>query len=86
MINDAEAIDNNLFADRFKIIEKYKGGMAEVLICQDIFNNRIVAAKTPYFAPELFSREARLWLGLGQHPNIVKAHLVHNIEPTHKLT
>lgn len=80
MINDAEAIDNNLFADRFKIIEKYKGGMAEVLICQDIFNNRIVAAKTPYFAPELFSREARLWLGLGQHPNIVKAHLVHNID------
>ena len=69
-----------LFCGRFEIIENHSGGMADVLICRDVRNHRIVAAKTPYFAPELFSREARMWLGLGQHPNIVRAHIVHTID------
>lgn len=70
---------NNLLAGRFQVISSYKGGMASVLICKDVHNGRLVAAKTPNKVPELFSREARLWLGLGQHPNIVRAHTIHEI-------
>lgn len=68
-----------LFCDRFEVIENCMGGMADVLVCKDVHNGKIVAAKSPHFAFELFSRESRMWLGLDQHPNIVKAHVVHNI-------
>jgi serine/threonine protein kinase len=54
--------------------------MAQVLVCKDIFNHRLIAAKTPMVASDRFSREARFWIGLGEHPNIVKAHIVHQIE------
>lgn len=70
----------NLFAGRFKVVDVHEGGMAQVLICHDIHNGRFVAAKNPNKAPEYFSREARLWLGLGYHPNIVQAHTVHKID------
>lgn len=67
---------STLFAGRFNIVAAYRGGMSEVLICKDKYNARLVAAKTSHFRTDLFSREARLWLGLGNHPNIVKAHTV----------
>jgi len=67
------------FAGRFKVVDVHEGGMAQVLICHDIHNGRFVAAKNPNEAPEYFSREARLWLGLGYHPNIVRAHTVHKV-------
>lgn len=70
----------DLFAGRFKVVGVHEGGMAQVLICQDIHNDRFVAAKNPNKAPEHFSREARLWLGLGHHPNIVWAHTVHKVD------
>jgi serine/threonine protein kinase len=65
-----------LFAGRFNIVAAYQGGMSEVYICKDKYNSRLVAAKTSHFSSDLFSREARLWLGLGSHPNIVRAHTV----------
>lgn len=65
-----------LFAGRFRIENAYQGGMSEVLICRDKYNSRLVAAKTSHLRSNLFSREARLWLGLGSHPNIVRAHTV----------
>jgi serine/threonine protein kinase len=70
---------NGLFARRFQIIASHKGGMAHVLICQDLFNHKFIAAKTPILAQERFSKEARLWIGLGSHPNIVTAHIVQKI-------
>src|SRR3972149_2465918 len=70
----------DLFAGRFKVVDVHEGGMAQVLICHDIHNGRFVAAKNPNKAPEYFSREARLWLGLGYHPNIVLAHTVHKVD------
>lgn len=69
-----------LFAGRFKVVGVHEGGMAQVLICHDIYNGRFVAAKNPNKAPEYFSKEARLWLGLGYHPNIVRAHTVHKVD------
>lgn len=71
---------SGLFAGRFHIVGAYHGGMSEVLICKDKYNDRLVAAKTSHFRSDLFSREARLWLGLGSHPNIVKAHTVLSCE------
>jgi len=53
--------------------------MSEVFIGKDIHNNRLIAAKknnSPYRTDDIFCREARLWLGLDDHPNIVKAHTV----------
>jgi serine/threonine protein kinase len=70
---------DEIFAQRFRLKSIHQGGMANVLICQDIFNQRMIAVKTPIVAPERFSREARLWIGLGAHPNIVKAHLVQQL-------
>lgn len=72
--------DGELFAGRFRTIGSHQGGMARVFVFQDMFNDRLIAAKTPYHAPHLFSRECRLWIGLGQHPNIVKAHVVHSVD------
>src|SRR3989304_4423336 len=70
----------DLFAGRFKVVDVHEGGMAQVLIFHDSHNGRFVAAKNPNKAPEYFSREARLWLGLGYHPNIVLAHTVHKVD------
>ncbi|MBI5549205.1 MAG: serine/threonine protein kinase, partial [Deltaproteobacteria bacterium] len=64
-------------AERFEVLSRHDGGMASVFVCRDSEGGRLVAAKTPRAAPDWFSREARLWIGLGNHPNIVRADLVH---------
>jgi len=80
MLSKQQKESSELIGGRFNVIGSYIGGMAEVLILQDIINRRIVAAKTPHIAEDHFSRESRLWLGLGRHPNIVRAHTVYNFK------
>ncbi len=69
-----------LFAQRFEIIRTYEGGMGEVLICRDHFNGRLIAAKTANTQPDRFNREVRIWIALGQHEHIVRAHVLYYVD------
>ncbi len=66
--------------DQYKVIEKHRGGMSVVYIVLDEFSQRRFAVKTlkeellsDRAAVSRFSREAKTWLNLGRHPNIVEA-------------
>ncbi len=76
--------------DRFEIFDVHEGGMSLVYVVHDHLGNSgrtVVALKT--LKDELlghkirrsrFATECRLWVQLGQHPNIVQAHAVEIIE------
>lgn len=76
--------------DRFEIFDVHEGGMSLVYVVNDhvVQSGRsVVALKT--LKDELlghkvrrsrFANECRLWVQLGQHPNIVQAHAVEIIE------
>jgi len=73
--------------DKFRICQIYEGGMALVYIVEDIETGRKAAAKTmreemlsdPMLIAR-FKREMRIWVGLGNHPNIVRAFFVKDID------
>jgi len=73
--------------DQYKVIEKHRGGMSVVYIVLDEFSQRHFAVKTlkeellsDRAAVNRFSREAKTWLNLGRHPNIVEAIIYREIE------
>ncbi|MFO7947459.1 MAG: PQQ-binding-like beta-propeller repeat protein [Armatimonadota bacterium] len=66
--------------DQYKVIEKHRGGMSVVYVVLDDFSQRRFAVKTlkeelleDRPSVERFSREARTWMNLGRHKNIVEA-------------
>lgn len=65
-----------LLLDRFKILKTYEGGMGKVFVLKDIQNDRLVAAKVAKCNADNFNREARFWIGLGEHENIATAYIV----------
>jgi serine/threonine protein kinase len=76
--------------DRFEIFDVHEGGMSLVYVVHDHMvqcGRSVVALKT--LKDELlgnkvrrsrFAKECRIWVQLGQHPNIVQAHAVEIIE------
>lgn len=73
--------------DQYKVIEKHRGGMSVVYIVLDEFSQRKFAVKTQKeellvdrAAVERFSREAKTWMNLGRHPNIVEAIIYRELE------
>jgi len=76
--------------DRFEIFDVHEGGMSLVYVVHDHLGKSgrpVVALKT--LKDELlghkirrsrFATECRLWVQLGQHPNIVQAYAVEIIE------
>ncbi|RMH02369.1 MAG: hypothetical protein D6706_00240 [Chloroflexi bacterium] len=75
-----------LIANRYAVVHKLSGGMAIVFLCRDQITNDLVALKTfkPEFlshrlARDLFLREGTMWVELGYHPHIVRAHRVERI-------
>jgi serine/threonine protein kinase len=75
---------------RFQVFDVYEGGMSLVYVVNDQLGGsgpQVVALKTP--RDELlrsrilisrFAAECRLWVQLGEHPNIVRAHSVEIID------
>jgi len=75
----------NLF-ESLRIIDVVDGGMALVYILNDTQTGEKVVAKTlreeflnDKIMIKRFRREMRIWLGLGEHPNIVRAFFVQDI-------
>jgi serine/threonine protein kinase/lipopolysaccharide biosynthesis regulator YciM len=75
-----------LIAGRYEVVSQLTGGMGLVYLCRDQQTSELVALKT--FKPEylshriardLFLREGTMWVELGSHPNIVRAHRVERI-------
>jgi serine/threonine protein kinase len=76
--------------ERYEVFEVHRGGMGLVYVVHDHLggaNRRVVALKT--LREELmfdaersarFAKECRLWVRLGEHPNIVRALAVEEIE------
>jgi serine/threonine protein kinase len=76
--------------NRFEVFDVHEGGMSRVYVVHDHMvgtGRSVVALKT--LKDELlgnrvrrsrFAKECRLWVQLGQHPNIVQAHSVEIIE------
>jgi tetratricopeptide (TPR) repeat protein len=73
-------------AGRYEVVTTLTGGMGIVYLCRDHVTNQAVALKT--FKPEylshrlardLFLREGTMWVELGSHPHIVRAHRVERI-------
>lgn len=73
-------------AGRYEVVTTLTGGMGIVYLCRDHQSNLPVALKT--FKPEylshrlardLFLREGTMWVELGSHPHIVRAHRVERI-------
>src|SRR4051795_13359443 len=72
--------------DRFEVFDIHEGGMSLVYVAHDHLGasgRTVVALKT--LKDELlghrvrrsrFATECRLWVQIGQHPNIVQAHAV----------
>ncbi|NPV48872.1 MAG: PQQ-binding-like beta-propeller repeat protein [Armatimonadetes bacterium] len=72
---------------QYVVIEKHYGGMAVVYVCLDEFSQRRFAVKTlkeellsDRTATSRFADEARTWMNLGRHPNIVEAIIYREIE------
>jgi eukaryotic-like serine/threonine-protein kinase len=71
------------------IYQTLRGGMGIVMIVHDKETDRLLAAKTfqdaafdgPHGSKivERFKQEARVWIALGSHPNIVEAHRIREI-------
>lgn len=75
-----------LVAGRYEVVNTQIGGMGLVHLCRDQRTNDLVALKTfkPEFLPnraarDLFLREGTMWVQLGHHPHIVRAHRVERI-------
>ena len=76
--------------DRFEIFDVHEGGMSLVYVVHDHMvqsGRSVVALKTlkddllgRKIRRSRFAKECRLWVQLGQHPNIVQAHAVEIIE------
>jgi len=71
---------------RYEILRILKGGMGVVYVCYDNETGYPIAIKTfqdkcfpDEKAKKDFVREAEIWIRLGKHKNIVKAHWVNNI-------
>lgn len=73
-------------AGRYEVVTTLTGGMGIVYLCRDHKTNQAVALKT--FKPEylshrlardLFLREGTMWVELGTHPHVVRAHRVERI-------
>lgn len=72
--------------DAHRIVDVCEGGMATVYILEDIDTGARIAAKTirdEFLADAAlvarFRREMRIWVGLGAHPNIVRAFSIKDI-------
>jgi serine/threonine protein kinase len=71
----------------FRIVAIHKGGMAIVYIVEDTETGKRAAAKTireeflndPSLVAR-FRREMKIWVGMGDHPNVVRAFFVKNIQ------
>ena len=80
----------DFIGDRFEVFDIHEGGMSLVYVAHDHLGasgRTVVALKT--LKDELlghrvrrsrFATECRLWVQLGQHPNIVQAHAVEIID------
>ena len=74
-------------ADRYEVVKVLTGGMGVVYLCADHAEEGApVALKTfkPKYLPDRaardrFLREGTIWVGLGHHPNIVRAHRVERL-------
>lgn len=73
----------DIIAGRYSVVKVLEGGMAQVYLCLEMNEMRPVALKT--FKPEFLGdpetrerslHECGLWINLGEHPNIVRAHAV----------
>jgi len=76
-----------LIQDRYKVSAILHGGMGLVYVCHDLSEHRLVALKTlqdhlitQFTGMERFVREARTWIMLGRHLNIVHASKVEQIQ------
>jgi eukaryotic-like serine/threonine-protein kinase len=72
---------------QYVVTAKHYGGMSVVYICLDEFSQRRFAVKTlkdellvDRTATSRFAAEARTWLNLGRHPNIVEAIIYREME------
>lgn len=68
-----------LIGGRYRVHQRFEGGMSEVYQCQDTEIDRLIALKTlkPHLIDdeqqiEHFAREVLNWVQLGKHPNIVR--------------
>jgi serine/threonine protein kinase len=76
--------------NRFQVFDIHEGGMSLVYVVNDQMNGpgpKVVALKTlrddllgSRIRISRFAAECRLWVQLGEHPNIVRAHSVEVIE------
>jgi len=76
--------------NRFQVFDVHEGGMSLVYVVNDQMNGpgpKVVALKTlrddllgSRIRISRFAAECRLWVQLGEHPNIVRAHAVEVIE------
>jgi tetratricopeptide (TPR) repeat protein/tRNA A-37 threonylcarbamoyl transferase component Bud32 len=73
----------NREGDRYEVQRVLRGGMGVIYVCYDTHEDRRVAIKTfqsKYLnnehARERFRQEARVWMDLEKHPNIVQARKV----------
>lgn len=73
--------------EKFLVRQVHEGGMAVVYVVEDVETGKKAAAKT--MREELlgdptmvarFRRETRIWVGLGSHPNVVRAFFVKDID------
>ncbi len=73
--------------DQYRVVEKHRGGMSIVYIVLDEFSQRRFAVKTlkeellaDRSAVTRFAQEARTWMNVGRHPNIVEAVIYREID------
>lgn len=73
--------------DQYRVVEKHRGGMSIVYIVLDEFSQRRFAVKTlkeelllDRVAVNRFAQEARTWMNVGRHPNIVEAIIYREID------
>lgn len=80
-------VSGDKIADRYEVVKVLTGGMGVVYLCADHAKDGCpVALKTfkPKYLPDRaardrFLREGTIWVGLGHHPNIVRAHRVERL-------
>jgi tetratricopeptide (TPR) repeat protein/tRNA A-37 threonylcarbamoyl transferase component Bud32 len=72
-----------LIGERYRVQNILEGGMGIIYVCADEQTEMLVALKTfqaRYLSDETakrrFENEARLWIEMDKHPNIVRAHKV----------
>jgi serine/threonine-protein kinase len=77
----------DLIDGQYKVLEKYRGGMSLVYIVRDEFSQKRFAVKTGKSedledrgAVSRFSLEARTWMNLDRHDNIVQAMIYREID------